>query len=66
MSIVILTILVIYVTMIYGPIAAMPVEMFSTQIRYALMSLPYRIGNGRFGRFLPATAFAIVAARLGI
>ena len=58
----ILTILVIYVTMVYGPIAAMLVEMFPTRIRYTSMSLPYHIGNGWFGGFLPATAFAIVAA----
>ena len=57
-----LTILVIYVTMVYGPIAAMLVEMFPTRIRYTSMSLPYHIGNGWFGGFLPATAFAIVAA----
>ncbi|WP_153076125.1 MFS transporter [Paraburkholderia bonniea] len=61
MSVVILTILVIYVTMVYGPIAAMLVEMFPTRIRYTSMSLPYHIGNGWFGGFLPATAFAIVA-----
>ena len=58
----ILAILVIYVTMVYGPIAAMLVEMFPTRIRYTSMSLPYHIGNGWFGGFLPATAFAIVAA----
>ncbi len=63
MAIVILTILVIYVTMVYGPIAAMLVEMFPTRIRYTSMSLPYHIGNGWFGGFLPATAFAIVAAK---
>jgi MFS family permease len=57
-----LTILVIYVTMVYGPIAAMLVEMFPTRIRYTSMSLPYHIGNGWFGGFLPTTAFAIVAA----
>ncbi|CAB3757774.1 MFS transporter [Paraburkholderia humisilvae] len=62
MTVVILTILVIYVTMVYGPIAAMLVEMFPTRIRYTSMSLPYHIGNGWFGGFLPATAFAIVAA----
>ncbi|GAB2903798.1 MFS transporter [Paraburkholderia jirisanensis] len=61
MTVVILTILVIYVTMVYGPIAAMLVEMFPTRIRYTSMSLPYHIGNGWFGGFLPATAFAIVA-----
>jgi hypothetical protein len=57
-----LTILVIYVTMVYGPIAAMLVELFPTRIRYSGMSLPYHIGNGWFGGFLPPTAFAIVAA----
>ncbi|MCP3724842.1 MHS family MFS transporter [Paraburkholderia sp. CNPSo 3272] len=63
MTVVMLTILVIFVTMVYGPIAAMLVEMFPTRIRYTSMSLPYHIGNGWFGGFLPATAFAIVAAR---
>ncbi|MEQ5839713.1 MHS family MFS transporter [Paraburkholderia acidicola] len=63
MTVVILTILVIFVTMVYGPIAAMLVEMFPTRIRYTSMSLPYHIGNGWFGGFLPATAFAIVAAK---
>ncbi|POR48532.1 sugar transport protein [Paraburkholderia eburnea] len=63
MTVVVLTILVIFVTMVYGPIAAMLVEMFPTRIRYTSMSLPYHIGNGWFGGFLPATAFAIVAAR---
>ncbi len=57
-----LVILVIYVTMVYGPIAAMLVEMFPTRIRYTSMSLPYHIGNGWFGGFLPTTAFAMVAA----
>ncbi|HYA65712.1 MAG TPA: MFS transporter, partial [Burkholderiaceae bacterium] len=61
MMIIILTILVIYVTMVYGPIAAMLVELFPTRIRYTSLSLPYHIGNGWFGGFLPATAFAIVA-----
>ena len=60
--IVILTILVLYVTMVYGPIAALLVELFPTRIRYSAMSLPYHIGNGWFGGFLPTTAFAIVAA----
>jgi MFS family permease len=58
----ILFILVLYVTMVYGPIAAMLVELFPTRIRYTGMSLPYHIGNGWFGGFLPPTAFAIVAA----
>jgi MFS family permease len=57
----ILTLLVIYVTMVYGPIAAMLVEMFPTRIRYTSMSLPYHIGNGWFGGLLPATGLAIVA-----
>ncbi|MBE1207741.1 MFS transporter [Aminobacter carboxidus] len=58
----ILTVLVIYVTMVYGPIAAILVEMFPTRIRYTGMSLPYHIGNGWFGGLLPATAFAMSAA----
>jgi MFS family permease len=62
MLVLILTILVIYVTMVYGPIAALLVELFPTRIRYTGMSLPYHIGNGWFGGFLPPTAFAIVAA----
>ena len=57
-----LVILVIYVTMVYGPIAAWLVELFPTRIRYSGFSLPYHIGNGWFGGFLPATVFAIVAA----
>ena len=57
----ILSLLVLYVTMVYGPIAAMLVEMFPTRIRYTSMSLPYHIGNGWFGGLLPATAVAIVA-----
>jgi MFS family permease len=57
-----LFILVVYVTMVYGPIAAMLVELFPTKIRYTSMSLPYHIGNGWFGGLLPATAFAIVAS----
>ena len=61
MVVVILTYLVILVTMVYGPIAAMLVEMFPTRIRYTSMSLPYHIGNGWFGGLLPTTAFAIVA-----
>ena len=59
--IVILTVLVIYVTMVYGPIAAALVELFPTRIRYTSMSLPYHIGNGWFGGLLPATSFAMVA-----
>ena len=61
MTILLLTILVIYVTMVYGPIAAWLVELFPTRIRYTGLSLPYHIGNGWFGGFLPATVFAIVA-----
>ncbi len=61
MIIAILTYLVLLVTMVYGPIAAMLVEMFPTRIRYTSMSLPYHIGNGWFGGLLPATALAIVA-----
>ena len=57
----ILTLLVVYVTMVYGPIAAALVELFPTRIRYTSMSLPYHIGNGWFGGLLPATAFALVA-----
>ncbi|MCD4509827.1 MFS transporter [Brucella pseudogrignonensis] len=63
MTIAILTILVIYVTMVYGPIAAILVEMFPTRIRYTGMSLPYHIGNGWFGGLLPATVFAMSAAK---
>jgi MFS family permease len=66
MTVAILFILVLYVTMVYGPIAALLVELFPTRIRYTAMSLPYHIGNGWFGGFLPATAFAIVAAQGGI
>jgi MFS family permease len=57
-----LLILVIFVTMVYGPIAALLVELFPTRIRYTSMSLPYHIGNGWFGGLLPATSFAIVAS----
>ena len=57
----ILTILVIYVTMVYAPMAAALVELFPTRIRYSGMSLPYHIGNGWFGGLLPATSFAMVA-----
>ncbi len=61
-TVLILTILVLYVTAVYGPIAAALVEFFPTRIRYTAMSLPYHIGNGWFGGFLPPTAFAMVAA----
>jgi hypothetical protein len=57
-----LMLLVIYVTLVYAPIAAWLVELFPTRIRYSGLSLPYHIGNGWFGGFLPATVFAIVAA----
>ena len=56
-----LVVLVIYVTMVYGPIAAMLVEMFPTRIRYTSLSLPYHIGNGWFGGLMPTIAFALVA-----
>ena len=62
MVLALLVYLVILVTMVYGPIAAMLVEMFPTRIRYTSMSLPYHIGNGWFGGLLPTTAFAMVAA----
>ncbi|WP_434765778.1 MFS transporter [Pseudomonas triticicola] len=62
MMLLLLTVLVIYVTMVYGPIAAWLVELFPTRIRYTSMSLPYHIGNGWFGGFLPTVAFAMVAA----
>ncbi|MBE2292179.1 MAG: MHS family MFS transporter [Xanthomonadales bacterium] len=61
MTILLLWILVLYVTMVYGPIAAYLVELFPTKIRYTSMSLPYHIGNGWFGGFLPAISFALVA-----
>ncbi len=61
MLLLLLTILVIYVTMVYGPIAAWLVELFPTRIRYTSMSLPYHIGNGWFGGFLPSISFALVA-----
>ncbi len=57
-----LTLLMVYVTMVYGPIAAALVELFPSRIRYSAMSLPYHIGNGWFGGLLPATTFAIIAA----
>ena len=62
MTVLLLAVLVVYVTMVYGPIAAWLVELFPTRIRYSGLSLPYHIGNGWFGGFLPATVFAIVAA----
>jgi ATP/ADP translocase len=58
----ILILMVLYVTMVYGPIAAFLVELFPTQIRYTSMSLPYHIGNGWFGGMLPLLATAIVAS----
>jgi MFS family permease len=63
MVLLLLFILVLYVTMVYGPIAAMLVEMFPTRIRYTSMSMPYHIGNGWFGGLLPTTAFALVALK---
>ncbi len=62
-AIAILTLLVLYVTMVYGPIAAMLVEMFPARIRYSSMSLPYHIGNGWFGGLLPSITFAMIATR---
>jgi MFS family permease len=61
MVLALLVLLVIYVTMVYAPIAAMLVEMFPTRIRYTSMSLPYHIGNGWFGGLMPTIAFALVA-----
>ena len=61
-TVILLSVLVLFVTMVYGPIAAWLVELFPTRIRYSGLSLPYHIGNGWFGGFLPATVFAIVAA----
>ncbi|MFT3917724.1 MAG: MFS transporter [Anaeromyxobacteraceae bacterium] len=62
MVIFLLWVLAVYVTIVYGPIAAWLVELFPTRIRYTSMSLPYHIGNGWFGGFLPPIAFAMVAA----
>jgi len=62
MLVLLLALLVIYVTMVYGPIAAWLVELFPTRVRYSSMSLPYHIGNGWFGGFVPSIAFAMVAA----
>jgi MFS family permease len=62
MTVILLAILVVFVTLVYAPIAAWLVELFPTRIRYSGLSLPYHIGNGWFGGFLPATVFAIVAA----
>jgi hypothetical protein len=61
MTVLLLWILVVYVTLVYAPIAAWLVELFPSRIRYSGMSLPYHIGNGWFGGFLPALVFAIVA-----
>jgi len=63
MTLLLLVVLMIYVTMVYGPIAAFLVELFPTRIRYTSMSLPYHIGNGWFGGMLPLLATAMVAAR---
>ena len=60
MTVLLLSVLMIYVTMVYGPIAAFLVELFPTRIRYSSMSLPYHIGNGWFGGFLPFIAAALV------
>ena len=62
MTLLILFVILIYVTMVYGPIAAFLVELFPTRIRYTSMSLPYHIGNGWFGGMLPLLATAMVAA----
>jgi len=59
----VLWVLVLYVTMVYGPIAAWLVELFPTRIRYTSLSLPYHIGNGWFGGFLPTISFALVALK---
>ncbi len=63
MLILLVFIQLVYVTMVYGPIAAFLVELFPTRIRYTSMSLPYHIGNGWFGGMLPLTAAALVAAK---
>jgi hypothetical protein len=62
MTLAILTLFLVYVTMVYGPIAAFLVELFPTKIRYTSMSLPYHIGNGWFGGMLPLVATAMAAA----
>jgi len=62
MTVLILVIMMIYVTLVYGPIAAFLVELFPTRIRYTSMSLPYHIGNGWFGGMLPLLATAMAAA----
>ena len=62
MALLVLWIMMLYVTMVYGPIAAYLVELFPTRIRYTSMSLPYHIGNGWFGGMLPLLATAMVAA----
>jgi sugar transport protein len=62
MTFLVLLVMVIYVTMVYGPIAAFLVELFPTKIRYTSMSLPYHIGNGWFGGMLPLLATAMVAS----
>src|ERR671916_1144362 len=63
MTLLLLVVMLIYVTMVYGPIAAFLVELFPTKIRYTSMSLPYHIGNGWFGGMLPLLATAMVAAQ---
>ena len=62
MAMLILFVMLIYVTMVYGPIAAFLVELFPTKIRYTSMSLPYHLGNGWFGGFLPLIATAVTAS----
>ncbi|MER8124689.1 MFS transporter, partial [Acinetobacter baumannii] len=62
MVVVLIVAMILIATMTYGPLAAVMVELFPTRIRYTSMSLPYHIGNGWFGGFLPTTAFAMVAA----
>ena len=62
MTILVLITLMLFGTMTYGPIAAMLVELFPSRIRYTAMSVPYHVGIGWFGGFLPAASFAISAA----
>jgi hypothetical protein len=62
MLILLVAIQMVYVCMVYGPIAAFLVELFPTRIRYSSMSLPYHLGNGWFGGFLPLIATAVTAS----
>jgi MFS family permease len=62
MMIILIAIQMVYVTMVYGPIAAFLVELFPTQIRYTSMSIPYHLGNGWFGGFLPLIATAVTSS----